>query len=95
MMISVTALALITGVSSTQAGSYYVAPNGSDSNPGTLQRPFATLQRAQQAAREEAGREAVTVFIREGTYYLPETFVLNSQDSGTKAAPMVYQAYRS
>jgi len=81
-------------MSSTQAGSYYVAPNGSDSNPGTLQKPFATLQRAQQAARGEAVREAVTVFIREGTYYLPETFVLTSQDSGTKAAPVEYQAYQ-
>ena len=25
----------------------YVAPNGSDTNPGTLEKPFGTLQRAQ------------------------------------------------
>jgi hypothetical protein len=93
-MASTTALALGSGAGWTRAASCYVAANGSDSNPGTRQQPFATLQRAQQAARKEAGREAVTVFIREGTYYLPETFVLTSQDSGTKAAPIVYQAYQ-
>jgi hypothetical protein len=94
-MISVAALALFTGVSSTQAGNHYVAPDGSDSNPGTLQKPFGTLQRAQQAARGEARREPVTVFIREGTYYLSEAFVLTSQDSGTRAAPVVYEAYQN
>jgi len=50
------------------ASEYYVAVLGNDANPGTLAQPFATLSRAQQAARKAAGREAVTVFIREGTY---------------------------
>ena len=31
--------------------------------------------------------------MREGTYYLPETLVFTAEDSGTKAAPVVYQAY--
>lgn len=51
----------------------FVAANGSDTNPGTLEKPFATLQRAQQEARTAVGREAVTVFLREGTHYLSET----------------------
>ncbi|MCX6877758.1 MAG: PDZ domain-containing protein [Verrucomicrobia bacterium] len=71
----------------------FVAPNGQDANPGTLDQPFATLQRAQQAARKVAGREAVTVMMREGTYYLPETLVLTAEDSGSQAAPIIYQAY--
>jgi len=76
-----------------QAGSYFVAPNGADTNPGTLERPFATLGRAQQAARQARGRGPVTICLREGAYYLPETLVLTADDSGTKAAPVVYQAY--
>ena len=72
----------------------FVATTGNDTNPGTLEKPFATLQRAQQAARKAAGREAVTVLVREGTYYLPETLVFTAEDSGTKAAPVVYQAYQ-
>jgi len=75
------------------AGSYFVAPNGVDTNPGTRERPFATLGRAQQAARQARGRVPVTVCLREGTHYLPEPLVLTAEDSGTKAAPVVYQAY--
>jgi len=75
------------------AGEFHVSLQGDDANPGTLAKPFATLQRAQQAARKAAGREAVTVFVNAGTYYLPETWVFTAADSGTKAAPVVYQAY--
>jgi len=77
-----------------RAAQVFVAPNGNDANPGTLDKPFASLQRAQQAARKVAGREAVAVMVRAGTYYLPETIVLDAADSGTKDAPVVYQAYR-
>ena len=72
----------------TFGGSYYVAPGG-DANPGTLERPFATLHRAQQSARERPG----SVFLRGGTHYLQETLVFSAEDSGTRAAPFVYQAY--
>jgi len=72
----------------------FVAANGSDTNPGTLEKPFATLHRAQQEARKAAGREAVTVLVREGTYYLPEASIFSAADSGTKTAPVVYQAYQ-
>jgi hypothetical protein len=61
----------------------YVATTGSDTNPGTLEKPLATLQRAQQAARKMAGREAVRISVGEGTYYLPETLVFTAEDSGT------------
>ncbi|MDH7487775.1 MAG: right-handed parallel beta-helix repeat-containing protein [Anaerolineae bacterium] len=42
---------------------YYVAPNGNDANPGTLARPWRTIQHA--AATLTAGD---TVYIRAGTY---------------------------
>jgi PDZ domain/Right handed beta helix region len=85
-------LILVAGVAAN-ATQFFVAPGGDDANPGSLARPFATLQRARQAARPFCGREPVTVSLREGTYYLPETFVLNSADSGTKDAPVVYRAH--
>jgi hypothetical protein len=69
---------------------YYVSPAGSDANPGTLDKPFASLQRAQQAVRQKAG----TVVLRGGTYYLPETLVFTAADSGTKTAPILYHAYQ-
>jgi hypothetical protein len=69
---------------------YFVAPNGNDANPGTLKKPFATLQRAQQAVRHKRG----DVFLRGGTYYLPAPLVFTAQDSGTKRAPVIFQNYR-
>ncbi len=80
------------------AVNFYVAPRGNDSNPGSLERPFATLQRARNAIRElKAGRGlprgGVTVWLRGGKYHLTETFRLTQRDSGTAAAPIVYRAY--
>jgi hypothetical protein len=69
---------------------YYVFPAGDDANSGTLEKPFATLQRAQQAVRQKRG----DVFLRGGTYYLPAPLVFTSEDSGTKDAPVIFQSYR-
>ena len=87
---------LAAGVaSSIVAGEFHVSPSGDDSNGGTLEKPFLTLQRAQEAARKLARREAVTVFVHEGTYYLPATLIFSAEDSGSKSAPVVYQAYQN
>src|SRR6478609_5981882 len=83
-------LIFTVGVTQGLRADYYVAPSGDDSSPGTLTQPFASLGRAQQAVRKKPG----TVFLRSGTYYLPETLVFTSADSGTTNAPTVFQAYR-
>jgi hypothetical protein len=71
------------------ARDWYVAPSGDDANPGTLRRPFATLQRAQRAARQKHG----DIVLRGGTYYLPETLVFTAADSGAENAPLVVRPY--
>jgi hypothetical protein len=76
-----------------QPAQIFVGSNGNDTNPGTLDEPFATLQRAQQAARKVAGHEAVTVFLRAGTYYLPTPLVFTAEDSGRRSSPVTYRAY--
>lgn len=74
------------------AAMLFVAPTGSDRNPGTAELPLATLAAARDAARPLAGREAVTVQVADGVYYLPETFALRLEDSGAPGAPVVYRA---
>ena len=69
---------------------YFVSPSGEDTAPGTLEKPFATLQRAQQAVRQKRG----DVFLRGGTYYLPAPLVFTAADSGTKDAPLAFENYR-
>ncbi len=95
LVLATVAVVLCLSVSARADARIFVAPGGNDTNPGTLEKPCATLAGAQKAARKLAGREPVTIFVRAGTYYLPEALILTAQDSGTKAAPVVYQAYQS
>ncbi|HET9570059.1 MAG TPA: PDZ domain-containing protein [Bacteroidales bacterium] len=84
-------LCFVSMISAQQ--SYYLSTNGKDSNPGTFQKPFATLERAQKAVMEIHKRKAVTIYLRGGIYYLPETFVITPKGSGTKTNPVIYKAY--
>ena len=63
---------------------YFIAPNGDDHKPGTIERPFATLYRAHQAVK--AGD---TVNIRAGTYQA----MIGWSKGGTPTAPITIQAY--
>src|SRR4051794_7586772 len=76
---------------------FYVATDGSDENPGTRAKPFATLARARDAVRQlKSGsrrKAGVTVLVRGGTYVLNEPLVFGPEDSGTPEHRMVYAAY--
>ena len=72
---AVCALVLLTS-GQAEAAEYYVAPDGSDANDGSLAQPFATLSKANGAAA--AGD---TVWLRGGTYYITSQVVLSK--SGT------------
>ena len=62
--------------------SYYVATNGSDSNPGTLAAPFLTLTKAQSA--EEAAGTSIhrNIYLRGGSYY-NVTILVTPSDNNT------------
>src|SRR4051812_18671377 len=60
---TVFALTALLAAGAARATEYYVAPNGSDSNAGTMAAPWATLQKG--ATTAAAGD---TVWIRGGTY---------------------------
>jgi hypothetical protein len=76
----------------SHAAEFHVSPAGKDSNPGSAEAPFASLSKARDAARKVAGKEAVTVQVADGIYYLPETLVFRPEDSGTKQHPVVWRA---
>ena len=90
-------LALLLAVSVGGAEEYFVAPDGVDTDPGTLERPFATLTAARNAVRtlRSAGdrpETAITIWLRGGTYVLGESFELDAQDSGTETARVTYRS---
>ncbi len=82
----------------------YVATNGNDSWSGRVasptgkgsEGPFATLECARDEIRKlkrDGVRRPFTVWVRGGTYWIPQTFSLTADDSGTAEAPVVYQSY--
>ncbi len=76
---------------------FHVAPEGDDGNPGTADRPFATLRRARDAVREVKSKQGLSqggaaVVVRGGSYVVSETLKLTEADSGEPEAPIVYRA---
>lgn len=74
---------------------FYVAPGGSDTNPGTVRKPFATLARARDAARaakKDGLRKDIVVQIRGGTYRLTEPLAFGPEDSGAEKHSITYAA---
>lgn len=82
---------------------FYVSPAGSDSwsgrlsspNAGRSDGPLATLAGARDAVRKlksgGALKAPVRIVVADGTYWLTEPFVLNTEDSGTTECPVVYE----
>jgi parallel beta-helix repeat protein len=64
---------------------YYVAPGGSDSSPGTLAQPFATVNQGVSVLTP-----GDTLYLRGGTY---NEALLNDIPSGTATAPVTISAY--
>ncbi len=79
------ALCLISLAASAQAD-FFVAPDGDDGNPGTKEKPFATLVRARDAVRARKAKHPgldYAVLLRGGTYTLRETVVFSRWDGHT------------
>jgi hypothetical protein len=79
------------------AAEFWIATNGSDANPGTQAKPFATLERARDAVRQSQGRlqrGEVTVFLRGGDYFRTNALELTAADSGTAQSPVTWRAWK-
>lgn len=75
----------------------HVAPDGADANPGTRDRPFATLERARdeiRALKKAQGlpKGGVAVELAGDLYERAKPLELGAEDSGTADAPIVYRA---
>lgn len=74
------------------AAEYYVSPRGSDQNPGTRAKPFASLARARDAVRASNPAAGATVWLASGDYPLSATLEFTAADSGSPSHPVLYRA---
>lgn len=61
----------------------YVSSSGNDQNNGTISNPVATIQKAQQLAREIIKKDSdakIQVILSAGDFYIDETIQLNESD---------------
>jgi hypothetical protein len=73
------------------ARDYYVSPKGKDTNPGTQSLPFATLEKATTSSLAFIGKEAVNIWLVEGTHYVSKTLVLDSRFSASAGKGLTIQ----
>ena len=80
----------------------FVAPTergGSDQNPGTLEKPLATLSAARDVLREIQKKtmlppeEGAVIHLLPGDYYVENTLDLNYGDNGRMDRRIVYRSY--
>ena len=86
----------VSAIGSQNDVTYYVSILGKDTNPGTIEKPFATPERARNAVRAALKmnkKEPITVLFRQGAYILKKSFELETADSGNENTPVIYSAY--
>lgn len=73
---------------------FYVSPDGSDSNDGSIDAPFATIEKARDTVRslDKSSRDGITVAVMAGDYRV-SSLEFTAEDSGTESCPITYCAY--
>ena len=77
------------------AGNIYVSPNGCDTNPGTKEKPLASLEQALKQAREwrrlnkPEVKGGINIMLTTGTYQITKPIFIRPEDSGTKDSPTI------
>jgi hypothetical protein len=95
--------ALVTVTPNLQTGQtadFYVAPNGNDSNPGTIDLPFASVAKAQTMVRTTllpnncAGRTTPIIVQMRAGLYTSQALSFTASDSGCNSnVPVMYENY--
>jgi hypothetical protein len=74
-----------------QPHTLYVSLQGHDTNPGTKERPLATFEGAKNLIRTV--QQPVTVYVREGTYYLQKPVIFRPEDARSAENPVVWKPF--
>jgi len=74
----------------------YLSPSGNDSNPGTRDKPLASLNAARDRAREHRkanpNTQLVEVIALEGKYNMLQPLTLTNEDNGSESTSLVFKS---
>ncbi len=81
----------------TKTMKFHVSENGNDENPGTIDKPFATIEKARNKIRELRKEGTIPVdvsplIIASGKFNLKSSLKFTNDDSGTPDSPLVIRA---
>ena len=83
---------------SAKAAEFWVSPDGNDNDPGTREKPLASVAAALREARElrrlknPSVDDGVKIILRGGIYRLTSPLLFHPEDSGTETSPTVIEA---
>lgn len=86
----------ITAITVTRDNIYVDGERGDDSNSGSKDEPFKTIERAKQEIRNKKNNNMngdITVYIKNGTYTLTHPLEFTQEDSGVGDNNVIYKGY--
>ncbi len=89
-------MVLLLSHNQANSQSIYLSPAGNDGNPGTIDKPLATLTAARDKARQmrknTRSNQPIEIIAQEGEYFMMQPLFLNADDGGTVSSPVIYKA---
>lgn len=74
----------------------YLSPSGDDGNPGTREKPLATLTAARDRVRELRQQGSITrpveIIALPGEYFMSQPLQLGTEDSGDEKSPLIIKS---
>jgi hypothetical protein len=73
------------------AQTFYISPGGNDKAKGSIDAPFASVQRALDEVkiiRKRDSSQAIMILLRQGTYYLKKPLLITSEEASGNKTPL-------
>ena len=86
---------LLALVACGQPTVFYVSPDGDDTNNGTKEEPFQTLDRAKLAVRNVLSKKTsgdILIYFTRGIYPMTQAVIFSKEDSGSEKVKISYKA---
>ncbi|WP_372950280.1 right-handed parallel beta-helix repeat-containing protein [Mariniphaga sp.] len=88
-------LAIILQAFTSYSADFFVSPKGNDSNPGTREKPFVSLERAKQAAEtsfRQTPNEDCTIWLDDGKYNISRPVNFNAENFENLTGNLFFKA---